>query len=77
MRHGRSSVPAVRRAAVYVFEQMFVAIGDNFLTSLAELLPWISELLEDGDVGVERNVQKLVKQIERLSGESLEEALQG
>jgi U3 small nucleolar RNA-associated protein 10 len=77
MLHGRSQSAAVRRAAVYVFEQLFVSIGDNLLVILPELLPWISELLEDGDVGVERNVQKLVKIIEKLSGESLDATLQG
>lgn len=81
--HGRSSSPAVRRASVYCFEQLFLAIGDNFLTVLPELLPWIAEMLEDGDVGVEKNVGKLVKIIEKLDVDlggldgSLEQALHG
>ena len=77
MLHGRSPSAGVRRASVYLFEQLFVSIGDNLLVILPELLPWISELLEDADVGVERNVHRLVKIIEKLSGESLDATLNG
>ena len=75
--HGRSPSAAVRRASVYVFEQLFVSIGDNLLVIMPEMMPWIAEMSEDGDVGVERNVQKLVKIIEKMSGESLDATLQG
>jgi len=77
MLHGRSPSSGVRRASVYLFEQLFVSIGDNLLVILPELLPWISELMEDADVGVERNVHRLVKIIEKLSGESLDATLNG
>ncbi len=75
--HGRHAAPPVRQASAYTLEQLFHHIGQSFLVVLPELLPWISELLEDGDPKVERAVQKLVKVIENLSGESLDEALHG
>jgi len=75
--HGRSSLSAVRRASAYVLQALLSGVGDNMLVVLPELLPWIAEMLEDADVGVVRNVQKLVKTIEKLSGESLDATLNG
>jgi len=77
MSHGRSPHVSVRRASVYVLEQSLVAVGENFLVLLPELLPWIAEMMEDEDEGVERKVHKLVKIIEKMSGESLDETLHG
>jgi hypothetical protein len=75
--HGRSSSSSVRRASAYVLTGLLTGVGDNMLVVLPELLPWISEMLEDAEVGVERQVHTLVKTIEQLSGESLDETLNG
>ncbi len=75
MEHGRHPSAPVRQAACFILEHIFKHIGESFLVVLPELLPWISELLEDGEPKVERAVQKLVKIIEEFSGESLDSAL--
>lgn len=77
MEHGRHPSAPVRQASCFILEHIFKHIGESFLVVLPELLPWISELLEDGEPKVERAVQKLVKIIEDLSGESLDAALHG
>lgn len=42
---------------------------------LPETLPFLSELLEDPDAAVEARVQGLVKLLEEVSGEDLNEYL--
>jgi U3 small nucleolar RNA-associated protein 10 len=50
-------------------------LREEYLMLLPEALPFIAELLEDGEVGVEAGAQGLVAQMEALSGERLEQYL--
>jgi U3 small nucleolar RNA-associated protein 10 len=50
-------------------------LKEEYLMLLPEALPFLSELIEDGDVAVEGAAQGLVVQLEELSGEKLEQYL--
>ena len=47
----------------------------QYLSLLPEAIPFLSELLEDPEFVVEKRAQEVIKQLEDLSGESLEEYL--
>lgn len=50
-------------------------LREEYLMLLPEALPFISELIEDGEVAVEGAAQGLIAQLESLSGEKLEQYL--
>ena len=50
-------------------------LNEEYLTLLPETLPFLAELLEDSELAVEARAAALVKQLEALSGESLEQYL--
>jgi U3 small nucleolar RNA-associated protein 10 len=45
------------------------------LALLPETVPFVAELMEDDNIEVERLCQALIRQIEALSGESMENYL--
>jgi len=47
-------------------------LRDEYLVFVPESVPFLSELLEDPEFEVERRAQELVRQLEGLTGESLE-----
>ncbi|KAK3705231.1 snoRNA-binding rRNA-processing protein utp10 [Vermiconidia calcicola] len=69
MRHEHADV---RLAAVQCERSITERLGLEWLTLLPEMLPFISELQEDDDERVEREILKWVGQIEAVTGESLE-----
>jgi len=73
LRHGDA---AVRLAAVKCERAMTERLTFDWLALLPEMLPFISELQEDDDEEVEREVLRWVHQIEEVTGESLEGMLQ-
>ena len=48
------------------------SLRDEFLVFIPECVPFLSELLEDPEFEVERRAQEAVRQLEGISGESLE-----
>lgn len=72
----RSDKGAVRLAAVQSERALTERLGEEWLALLPEMLPFISEALEDDDEAVEKEVQKWVLVIERILGESLNPMLQ-
>ena len=50
-------------------------LGEEWLALLPEMLPYISELMEDEDEGVEKEARRWVKQIEGVLGERLDDML--
>lgn len=50
-------------------------LGEEWLALLPEMLPYISELMEDEDENVELEARLWVKQIEEVLGESLDDML--
>ena len=63
---------AVRLAAVQCERSVTERLTFDWLALLPEMLPAISEAQEDEDEGVEREVLRWVRQVEEVSGESLE-----
>ena len=55
---------------------MFSRLRERWLALLPEIMPFIAELLEDTNPEVESTVQDLVRDIEELSGESLNDYLE-
>lgn len=55
--------------------QLVGRLSEEYLALLPETLPFLAELLEDAELAVEAAAAALVKQLEALSGESLEQYL--
>ena len=72
----RSESSAVRLAAVQCESALTERLGEEWLTLLPEMLPFISEALEDDDEGVDREGQRGGVGIEGILGESLNPMLQ-
>ena len=72
----RDEKAAVRLAAVKTEVELTNRLGEEWLGNLPEMLPFISEGLEDEDEGVEREVKRWVVIIEGVLGEGLEGMLQ-
>ena len=66
----------LRVAAIKILNQLFHEVGEEYLLLLPECLPFISELIEDEDETVLSLTVEMVKFIENLSGESLDQYFQ-
>jgi U3 small nucleolar RNA-associated protein 10 len=58
-----------------VVSRLAELLREEYLMLLPEALPFVAELIEDGEVAVEGAAQGLVAQLEALSGERLEQYL--
>lgn len=67
--------PHTRLAALKAEQALTEQLGEEWLALLPEMLPYISELMEDEDENVEREVRRWVKQIEGVLGERLDDML--
>jgi U3 small nucleolar RNA-associated protein 10 len=67
--------PHTRLAAVKLERSLTDRLGEEWLALLPEMLPYISELMEDEDENVELEARLWVKQIEEVLGESLDDML--
>ncbi|KAE8349609.1 U3 small nucleolar RNA-associated protein 10 [Aspergillus coremiiformis] len=67
--------PHTRLAALKAEQSLTEQLGEEWLALLPEMLPYISELMEDDDENVEKEVRKWVKQIEDVLGEKLDDML--
>ena len=72
----RKPSPAVRFAALRVTQELFKTLGEDFMMMLPESIPFLSELMEDESEEVEALCQRLMKQLEEMSGEKLDEYLE-
>ncbi|KAI9802060.1 MAG: snoRNA-binding rRNA-processing protein utp10 [Piccolia ochrophora] len=71
----RDPDPLVRVAAVKCEESLTERLGEDWLSMLPEMLPFISELQEDDDEVVERETHRWIVQMEEVLGESLDSML--
>ena len=76
LQHMKSDKGATRLAAVQCERELTEKLGEEWLALLPEMLPFISEGLEDDDETVEREVQRWIVVIEGILGESLDPMLQ-
>ena len=72
LRRTRSDVAMVRKAALSVVHQLFNRLGESYMVMLPETVPYLAELMEDDNSEVEALCQRVIKDIEVLSGESLQ-----
>ena len=76
LKHMRSETASVRLAAVKCEQELTDRIGEEWLSMLPEMLPFISELQEDDDDIVEKETHRWIVKIEGVLGESLDSMLQ-
>lgn len=76
LKHLRSETPAVRLAVVKCEQALVDKIGEEWLSMLPEMLPYISELQDDDDEVVDRETHRWIVKIEGVLGESLDSMLQ-
>ncbi|TDZ23833.1 U3 small nucleolar RNA-associated protein 10 [Colletotrichum orbiculare MAFF 240422] len=76
LRHLRSEQASVRLAAVKCQQQLAEKLGEEWLSALPEMLPYISELQDDDDETVEKQTHVWILKIEDVLGESLDSMLQ-
>ncbi|RDL40455.1 ARM repeat-containing protein [Venustampulla echinocandica] len=76
MKHLRSEIASVRLAAVKCEQALTDRLGEEWLSMLPEMLPFISELQEDDDDVVEKETHRWIMKIEGVLGESLDSMLQ-
>ncbi|GAP90048.1 putative BP28CT domain-containing protein [Rosellinia necatrix] len=72
----RSEQAPVRLAVVKCQQALTDRLGEEWLSMLPEMLPYISELQEDDDEDVERETNRWIVGIETVLGESLDAMLQ-
>ena len=51
-------------------------LKERYLTQIGDIIPYVSELLEDNNVEVKKNSVELLKYIEKLTGESYQTYLE-
>lgn len=71
----RSPVMQERLRAIAAVDGLIGRMREEYLLLLPEALPFLAELLEDPEHQVASATQLLVKRLEDLSGESLEQYL--
>lgn len=71
----RSPAFEERLRAVAAVDGLVGRMREEYLLLLPEALPFLAELLEDPEHQVAASTQRLIKQLEDLSGESLEQYL--
>jgi len=76
LKHLRSESASVRLAAVKCEQALTDRLGEEWLSMLPEMLPFISELQEDDDEVVEKETHRWIVKIEGVLGESLDAMLQ-
>ncbi|TVY56296.1 U3 small nucleolar RNA-associated protein 10 [Lachnellula cervina] len=76
LKHMRSENSSVRFAAVRCEQELTGRLGEEWLSMLPEMLPFISELQEDDDEIVEKETHRWIVKIEGVLGESLDSMLQ-
>lgn len=76
LKHLRSETAAVRLAVVKCEQALVDKVGEEWLSMLPEMLPFISELQDDDDEVVDRETHRWIVKIEGVLGESLDSMLQ-
>jgi U3 small nucleolar RNA-associated protein 10 len=75
MAHSRHGSAIVRFAALTSLHMYIKRNNEDFLLLLPKMVGYISELMQDTNILVEKLAQDVIKTIERLSGETLSDYL--
>ncbi|PAV59941.1 hypothetical protein WR25_17398 [Diploscapter pachys] len=73
----RDNRPKIRYRTLLVMEVLFDKIGDGIQPFLPNVLPFISELLEDENKQVEEQCDKVLRLLQHKFGENLTETIEG
>ena len=65
----------MRKSVLTVYSEFVTKLGQDISSLLPDALPFLSELLEDPDAEVEKMSEDIVKKIEKITGESLDQHL--
>ena len=76
LKYMRSESSSVRLAALKCEQELTDRLGEEWLSMLPEMLPFISELQDDEDEVVEKETHRWIVKIEGVLGESLDSMLQ-
>lgn len=69
----RSENPKIRLAVLRTLEKLLDVLGERYIVLINDILPFISEMLDDLDQEVERTSKALVIKLEEISGENIRE----
>ncbi|KAI9208838.1 uncharacterized protein BJ171DRAFT_626821 [Polychytrium aggregatum] len=69
----RSESPEIRTVSLRVVSEFYSRIGEEFLVLLPETIPFLAELMEDDDEGVEKLCQEVCAQIQHYLGEPIQQ----
>ena len=75
LKNSKHENPAVRLAIMRITEALIVKLEERFLTLLSDVLPYISESLEDPNEEVEMAARSIIHKVEGMAGESIQEYL--
>lgn len=65
----------VRRRGLAVIDKMLEGLGEEYIILLPEAMPFLAELLEDPELNIQNATKILLKRLEDVSGESLDDYL--
>ena len=71
----RSRDAKQKQRALKVISGFLGRAQEEYLVLLPESLPFLAELLEDPELGVSSLAQEILRQLEEISGESLDQYL--
>ena len=54
-----------------IIQEFYMRLGEEFLVQLPETIPFLAELMEDSDEGVQKACQELASEIQKHLGEDL------
>lgn len=71
----RSESKIERTRALEVICQLVDRLLEEYVILLPEAMPFMAELLEDPELSIQNKTRKLLRQLEAITGESLDEYL--
>ena len=71
----RSESHVERRRALEVVKKLVDRLGEEYVMLLPEAMPFLAEVLEDPELHIQNETRALLRSLEELTGESLEEYL--
>ena len=71
----RSDQNLERARALEVITQLVERLNEEYVILLPEAMPFLAELLEDPELLIQNKTRHLLRKLERITGESLDEYL--
>ena len=75
LKKSKHDLAPVRLASLKITEALVYKLEERFLSLLSDLLPYISEALEDENEEVEGTARNIIQRIETMTGESIQQYL--